>query len=247
MAKPAAAANTHAVNLEGFVSAFDYEPTGGHTEIRRFNETILVSHSAPVQSYSIEVCSGNEAVARLTVKLNLRSNETVRVTPNIKLWEFNDCNHSDLEESVTQSTTTVRPGEQWTLRLSAHSHEYQSPDNAQAAFYVTNEKSSVDVGRPNEPSHVLTESPNTALICAFTGRPCKTKSVFVTWQDEATNETAYEVRNTNLEQIKRLPANTTQFQWSGIPRTDKNCFQVRAVNDQGASDWTPVGTAVACA
>ncbi|MFD3538332.1 hypothetical protein ACFWUQ_02375 [Streptomyces sp. NPDC058662] len=246
MTKPAAAANTHAVNLEGFVKAYDYEPTGGENRIKRFNETINISHDAPNKTYSIEVCAGNEAVALLTVSLFLRKDEGVVVGSNIKLYEFDDCNHSDLERSHSPAPTVVRPGTQWTIRLSAHSREFQSPDHAEAAYYITNEKSAVDIGRPNEPSNVIVQAPALRGICAITRTNCKEKTVWVDWQDNANNETGYEIRNTTLNQTFGVGPNTTHFSFKNLAQI-RHCFQVRAVGAAGPSDWTPVGTRVECA
>ncbi|MFE1555257.1 hypothetical protein ACFW6V_09720 [Streptomyces sp. NPDC058734] len=68
----------------------------------------------------------------------------------------------------------------------------------------------------------------------------------VEWSDQAADEKWYEISDSTLGQIKKVTANSTSLTWTGLP-VDKQCFQVRAVNFVGASEWTPVGARVECA
>ncbi|MGW8780872.1 fibronectin type III domain-containing protein [Streptomyces sp. NPDC055796] len=116
-------------------------------------------------------------------------------------------------------------------------HEFLSDDSTSADFSITHEAAGVDVGRPNEPSNVI----------ATAGPVGSEMTVRVEWDDNANNETGYEVRNTTLNQNFGVDANTKTFSVPHLDPKVKHCFQVRAVGAQGPSSWTPVGERVECA
>ena len=69
----------------------------------------------------------------------------------------------------------------------------------------------------------------------------------LTWQDNATDETSYEVEwrnpSTNVwSQVASLPPNTTAFTHNGATAGLTNHYRVRAVNANGPSAYTPATT-----
>ncbi|MFJ9816600.1 fibronectin type III domain-containing protein [Streptomyces sp. NPDC101151] len=183
-------------------------------------------------------------MADLTVELFLRSDEKIVAGSNIKLYEFQDCNHSDLEKSYSPAPVIIAMGKTKKFDIGAASNE-ETFDAANAEFTATHIKSAADLGRPNEPSNVIASTRNISLICAATGKPCPGKNVGVEWQDNATNETGYEIRNTTTNQSFLFAPDTTHFTFTNLERIT-HCFQVRAVGAAGPSDWTPVGERKEC-
>ncbi|CAM5468350.1 hypothetical protein [Streptomyces avidinii] len=247
--EPAAAANTHTVGVEGSISVTDgggwlAGPPFGRQET--FSQEFNLTHDDPtVWPVVAELCVRGQTNGTLSVQLRLNRDETVYIYPALYLNEESECNNDDLDAADLARSRTIAANRETTWVLRAENKNPFSPDTASARVAVTH-RIGADVGRPREPSNVVASVVPNRLLCAAFEVECK-KSVALEWVDNATNETRYEVRNANLEKIVSLPPNTTRHVWSGLDRTVKQCFQVRAVGDRGPSEWTPVGTAVECA
>ncbi|MFI8263894.1 MULTISPECIES: fibronectin type III domain-containing protein [unclassified Streptomyces] len=124
-----------------------------------------------------------------------------------------------------------------THHLRVENDEFLSDGSTSADFSITHEAAGVDVGRPNEPSNVI-------AVAVPAGNE---KTVRVEWDDNANNETGYEVRNATLNQNFRVDASIKTFSDPHLDPKVTHCFQVRAAGPQGPSGWTPVGEKVECA
>ncbi|MGE7387862.1 fibronectin type III domain-containing protein [Streptomyces sp. NPDC004126] len=234
MTQPAAARNTHAVTIRGVLNVRD---AGGQVNGGSYSETVNLTHDAPRGSFRFERCAGGETRGLLIVTLQLNKDETVTPRGTLYLYEESSCNNNDLDGTMRTAARPLAMDKVRTHHLSVKNDEFLSDDSTSADFSITHEAAGVDVGRPNEPSNVVA----TAVPVG------NEKSVRVDWEDNANNETGYEVRNATLNQNFGVGANVRTF---SIPHLDPNlryCFQVRAVGAQGPSDWTPVGEKVECA
>ncbi|MEU9034654.1 fibronectin type III domain-containing protein [Streptomyces sp. NPDC048352] len=128
------------------------------------------------------------------------------------------------------------PGKSLTnWQLSAENGEAGSDDYARVTFSLKHAGGTgIGLGRPAEPSNVVP-----------TRDAADPTRVVVEWSDQATDERWYEVSDSTLRQIKKVPPNSTSFTWTGLP-AEKQCFQVRAVNLVGPSAWTPVRATAEC-
>ncbi|MEU9292052.1 fibronectin type III domain-containing protein [Streptomyces sp. NPDC048275] len=247
MTEPATARNTHAVVIAGSLHVDDY---GGDDAVRFFREVVNLTHDKPKAWPVIEQCAGGETRGTLSIELRLNNSETLYARPGLYLHEESTCNNNDLDGIQLPRSRTIAMGKEVSWHLIEQNGEPLSYDKVTASFTVTH-TIGADVGRPNEPSGVIAEVLPTRGLCAVFGANCR-KTVTVTWQDNASNETGYEIRNTEIRETQpqttvRLAPNTTKFSWSDLDPKVKHCFQVRAVGDRGPSDWTPVGIEVECA
>ncbi|MEV6781173.1 hypothetical protein [Streptomyces sp. NPDC051098] len=98
-------------------------------------------------------------------------------------------------------------------------------DYTEAVFTISHD------APPNAPSKVTAKS-------RF---HCTRDVISITWKDNSTNETGFEIRNNTVSTIVRVGPNVTRAAWS-MSTLDMNvpqCFNVRAVGKVGASDWRP--------
>ncbi|WP_158708557.1 fibronectin type III domain-containing protein [Streptomyces sp. NRRL S-244] len=165
----------------------------------------------------------------MSVQVHLRSDEMVVVNPSLRLFEGSDCLSNDLDGSTRLIEQGFKPGESLTgFRMSVKNGEVGSDDFARVNFDLDHEGSKgIGIGRPAEPSNVVA-----------TRDPADPTRVNLQWSDPATDETHFEIFNSSLQQAKGVPKDSTSFVWTGLP-LGKQCFQVRAVNAVGASDFTP--------
>lgn len=249
MTEDAAARNTHAITIKGEIGIGDYGGTGkSEFHYEQINKVFNLTHDNPRDAFSWRYCAGGEVVGYVSIWLALNdADDRVVEKPTLTLYEGATCSTRDLVKQRVGAGHAIRVGQSRIINSEIRNTEIASIDDFLRVNLRIAHGVGADIGRPTEPSHVVADVPLSRLLCLATKKSCPTKSVYLTWQDEATNETAYEVRNTSREEIRRVPANTTSFSWPGIGWSEKHCFQVRAVNDKGASDWTPAGTAVACA
>ncbi|MFE5773832.1 fibronectin type III domain-containing protein [Streptomyces sp. NPDC056485] len=159
-------------------------------------------------------------------------------TPTLKLFEGSDCLSNDLDGQVQGVQQGVMPGKntRFNWQMSVENGEVGSDDYARVNFSVKQDGSTgIGLGRPAEPSSVVA-----------TRDPADPTRVNLQWSDPATDETHFEIFNSTLRQAKGAPKDATSFAWTGLP-LGKQCFQVRAVNANGASDFTPVNPRSECA
>jgi hypothetical protein len=88
--------------------------------------------------------------------------------------------------------------------------------------------------------------PNTPTALAATAT--STSSIDVTWADNATNETAYELQVSlsptgPFTTIATLPANTTSYTDTGLAEGTTYYYQVAAINAPTYSAWSNIGAA----
>ncbi|MBL7522137.1 fibronectin type III domain-containing protein [Frankia sp. CNm7] len=81
-----------------------------------------------------------------------------------------------------------------------------------------------NASKPAAPSHV-------------TARRDTNTSIRVTWADNATNESGYQIKNVTTGQLVTVGANKTSFLAKPVSAFVKQCFQVRAINNSGTSAW----------
>ncbi|WP_159046581.1 fibronectin type III domain-containing protein [Streptomyces sp. XY413] len=243
MTDTAVAANTHGLTLKGEMTLFGERVGSGHN----MGESAHLTHDRPTHTFTFSFCSSDgEGRGVLTVAMRLTSSERVTVTPVFKVYEEEKCYNDDLDGTTTGKPVSMpmNSSRNWTMTVSKW--EFNDLVHGEVYFNLVHVRSP-DYGRPAEPSNVVASPSNlTPLTCRMLKIQCKGKSVSLQWVDNATNETHYEVRNTNLEKIVRLSPNTTHDFWTDLDPTRKQCFQVRAVNQLGPSEWTPVNTAGEC-
>ncbi|MEV8535194.1 fibronectin type III domain-containing protein [Streptomyces sp. NPDC051211] len=233
MTESATARNTHAVTIQGVLNVRD---AGGQVSGDSFSQQVNLTHDAPTGSFRVERCAGGETRGVLSVSLQLNSSETVSPRAVLYLYEESTCNNNDLEGTARTTNRPLAMNKVRSHNLSVKNGEFLSDDSAHAEFSITH-AAGADVGRPNEPSNVVA-----------TAVPANNeKSVRVEWEDNASNETGYEIRNTTLNQTFGVAANTRTFSVPHLDEKVRYCFQVRAVGTKGPSDWTPVGERVECA
>ncbi|MFI9238504.1 fibronectin type III domain-containing protein [Streptomyces sp. NPDC053079] len=198
-----------------------------------FEKKVTLRHGDKPVILRISKCAGGEVRGVLDVLVQLDRFDVIHAGPNLKLYEGDSCTSKDLDGERSYLNSRIPLGETRNWETWVVNGEYLSPDLVRAKWTVTHD------GPPKPPSNVKVTTPSTRLICAVLGVPCKQKSVFLTWNDNANNETAYEVRNVTLDRTMLAPQNSTKFTWPGLDRQVNYCFQVRAVNSLGASAWSP--------
>ncbi|QIJ60725.1 fibronectin type III domain-containing protein [Streptomyces sp. JB150] len=201
----------------------------------KLDMTTALSHDRTRTTLTRSVCAGDQARGVLTILFELRSNESVVVSPTLRLFEGSSCGSDDLDAQDEGIQTAFAPRKSLKWRLDARNDELGSPDHARATFTLKHAAGSgTGIGRPAEPSAVV--------ATRVAGQP---SSVRVAWENPATDETRMEIRNTTLNQTKSLPTDSKSFTWPDLP-LGQQCFQVRAVNDVGPSGWTPVNAKGEC-
>ncbi|MEV5385657.1 fibronectin type III domain-containing protein [Streptomyces sp. NPDC052721] len=237
MTEPAAAANTHVVVLTGHMKVIDSPGlfTGKRVGEFNFEKRATLTHDRTRATLSTGACV-RDSFGLLTVQLELTRFEYVAVTPTIRLYEGSTCLSDDLDGEKSAITQGVTVGESKSWNLEVVNSEFNSLDYAGAKFFVRNTVGA-DVGRPREPSNVVA-----------TRDPGNNRTVVVQWVDNATNESGYEIRNTTLNNTTLpMDADRTTFTWPNLDPSVRHCFQIRAVNAQGPSAWTPVSPRGECA
>ncbi|MFF5704610.1 fibronectin type III domain-containing protein [Streptomyces sp. NPDC012794] len=236
-APPASAASTHTITVSGSLTVSDAPgiTTNRTTRTIPFTRIAQLSHDRTNDTLTAESCVGGETRGVLSVQIQIREDETAVISPTLRLYEGSDCLTNDLDGEDQGIQRGLRPGRSLTnWGLSAENGEAGSDDYARVNFNVKHQGGTgIGVGSPAEPSNVVAT------------READPTSVRVEWSDAATDETRYEIFNSSLQQAKGVSANTTSFVWTGLP-LGKQCFQVRAVNDVGPSDWTPVSARSEC-
>ncbi|MFE6825319.1 fibronectin type III domain-containing protein [Streptomyces sp. NPDC057690] len=241
MTQPAAAANTHRVTLGGTLFVNSYRE--GYSF--KLGEVVHLTHDRRSDTFRIERCSfDGEARGVLTVTVSLSSSEKVIARPSLSLYEENTCYNNDREGTAIAKAAAISFNHVRKWDLVVNNGEFLSMDFAHAKITVSNTVGP-DRGRPREPSNLIAQQAS-ASTCAV--KICKRKTVSLSWEDNAKNETGYEVRNNNLEKIVRLGPNRTGYLWTDLDPNTRQCFQVRAVGPGaiGPSDWTPESTASEC-
>ncbi|MER5933586.1 fibronectin type III domain-containing protein [Streptomyces sp. NPDC002054] len=237
-APPAAAASTHTISMSGTLTVSDAPSFGSSRTTRNFPITRLVrlSHDRPQDTLTASACAGGETTGELSVHVELRPDETVVATPTLRLFEGSSCLSRDLDGQDEGIQHGFRPGTSLTnWRLAAENGEVGSDDYTRVNFSLKHEAGAgIGIGRPAEPSNVI--------ATRVAGDPTR---VQLEWTDAATDETGYQIFNSSLQQTKGVAANATSFVWTGLP-LGKQCFQVRAVNNVGPSDFTPVSAKSEC-
>jgi hypothetical protein len=73
-------------------------------------------------------------------------------------------------------------------------------------------------------------------------------TVRIAWTDNSDTETGFRVRRlvNGVLDLRTVPANTTSYDWAGLPPDTQVCFQVMAFNLGGQSSGVPSGLS-ACA
>lgn len=229
------AANTHAVTLRGTMDVNDCcDIFSGSNKVElNFNRRVNLTHDQPRHLFEVTACAGGETRGHLRVSVQLRGTEVLIARPVLRLFEESSCNNWDLDGQASRAAKNISVGNSDGWSMAAVSNEFNKVDSALAWFTVSH-GIGADIGRPREPSNVIASRV-----------PEDSHRIALQWDDNATNETGYEIRNTTINQTARLAPNTTKTTWYQ-PIVFKACFQVRAVGDRGPSDWTPVGTAVEC-
>ncbi|MET9605906.1 fibronectin type III domain-containing protein [Streptomyces sp. NPDC006512] len=238
IAPPAAAASTHTITLTGtlFVANAGGIGTSASSKTFNMNREAALSHDRPEATLDMSACVGGESRGHLSVHLQLRPDEMVVVSPTLRLFEGSSCNSDDLDAEDQGIQKGFRPRESMTVSLSAANDEAFSGDLTTTNFTLKHSGGAgTGIGRPAEPS---------AVVATRVGNP--PTSVELQWGNPATDETHLEVRNTTLNQSQAVGADATSFTWQNLP-LGKQCFQIRAFNANGASEWTPVNPRSECA
>ena len=239
LAPPASAATTHTVNVTGQMTIRNAGGvfTSGSTQTFAFDRLVRVTHDHPVQTLTVSNCVGNESVGELSVQVQLRTDEMVVESPTLRLFEGSSCLTRDLDGTSEGIQQGMRPGGSLTgARLSVSNSEPLSADSASVTFNLKHTTGpGLGVGRPAEVSGVVATRPDAA----------DPSRVQVVWENVPTDETSFQIRNSTLNTTVSVGANSTSFTFTGQP-AEKQCYQVRAVNAQGATDWTPVSSTGEC-
>ncbi|GAA0270891.1 hypothetical protein GCM10010302_05540 [Streptomyces polychromogenes] len=232
MTESASAAQVHRLTIRGWVNARDgggiFDAENDRT--RNFQQDVTLTHERREASFRRDVCAGNESRAELFATFTLNGVEEVVTVIRLRLYEGSSCSSNDLD-GEDYVFLGLKEGESWSKwRLQARNLEPLSFDSATADVTVSH-----NLGPPPEPSNVVAQRSSS-------------RDVTVTWTDEATSENGYEVTETYTHNSKILPPNATSFIYHiPGPTGPKQCFQVRAIGAQGASDWTPVSPRAECA
>ncbi|MGW7405509.1 hypothetical protein ACWGI9_17500 [Streptomyces sp. NPDC054833] len=229
-AEPAGAAQVHTVVARGYLQVYEccsfLSPS--HTKTRNFSERFILTHARPTAHFWVKECAGDQARGELRVDFRLNGAEEVTTKARLKLYEESTCDNLDLDGDDSRSAIV---GEAQSRRLifEVLNDEFHSDDSAAVDFTV-----SQNLGPPPEPSNVVASRV-----------PGNSHKISLEWVDQATDETGYEILNTSTGQIARLAPNATHTFWYQ-PIVYRTCFQVRAVNALGSSDWTPVSPTAEC-
>ncbi|WP_156691667.1 hypothetical protein [Streptomyces ficellus] len=239
LAPPASAATTHTISLTGTMTVTN---AGGvfdddTTQTFDFRRQVRLTHDNPTNTLTTSHCVANQTVGSLSVRVQLRNNEMVVEAPTLRLLEGSSCLTSDLDGSSEGIQQGMRPGGSLTgARLSARNSEAFSPDRASVTFNLRHATGSgVGAGRPAPVAGVVASRPD----------PADPSRVRVDWQDVVTDETHFQLRNSTLNTTVSVGPNTTSFTFTGQP-AERQCYQVRAANSHGPSDWTPVSPTQEC-
>ncbi|MEU3724429.1 fibronectin type III domain-containing protein [Streptomyces sp. NPDC031705] len=237
-APSAEAASTHTITLSGSLTVSDAPSlaSGRTTRTIGFTRVAQMSHDKATDTLTAESCVGGETRGVLTVRITLRSSELAVVSPTLRLFEGSDCLNNDLDGEDQGIQQGFMPGKSLTnWQLAAENGEAGSDDYARVTFSLKHAGGTgIGLGSPAEPSNVVA-----------TRDAADPTRVVVEWSDQATDERWYEVSDSTLRQIKKVTPNSTSLTWTGLP-AEKQCFQVRAVNLVGPSDWTPVKATSEC-
>ncbi|MEU3724971.1 hypothetical protein [Streptomyces sp. NPDC031705] len=221
----AEAATIHRVTVKGFLRVHDDSAVlaAGETKIRNFSKTFELKHSAPATSWLIPVCADGETLGELRIRLRLED-ELVTSTVKLSLYEWEECDHTDLEDVATPNIRQLGNGGEVRYVLTAKNRE-PSDDNAHANFSVTH-----TFGAPTEPTNVTV----TRQVDRLSGL----RKVHITWGDTSADETGYEIQNiATPEQTRRVGPNREFYDWA-LPPRELQCFRVRALADPTPSDWS---------
>ncbi|MYW15254.1 hypothetical protein GT039_06535 [Streptomyces sp. SID2955] len=229
-AEPVGAAQVHAVFAHGHLRVYEccsfLSPS--HTVIVDFSKHLVLTHARPTEHFWVKGCAGDQARGELRVDLRLTESEEVVTKARLKLYEGSTCDNLDLDGADSRSTVTGE-GQSRRLLFEVWNDEFHSNDTATADFTVGQ-----NPGAPPEPSNLVA------------GRvPGNSGKISLDWVDQATDETGYEILNTSTGQIARLAPDSSHTFWYQ-PIVYRTCFQVRAVNAQGSSSWTPVSPTAEC-
>ncbi|MER5935297.1 hypothetical protein [Streptomyces sp. NPDC002054] len=145
----AEAATIHRVTVMGFLRVHDASGllSGGETKTRNFNKTFELRHASPGTSWLIPVCADGETLGELSIRLRLEG-ELVTSTVKLSLYEWVECDHTDLEDVATPARRRLGNGGEVRYILTAENGE-TSDDSAHANFSVTH-----NFGAPTEPTSV---------------------------------------------------------------------------------------------
>jgi N-acetylneuraminic acid mutarotase len=75
-----------------------------------------------------------------------------------------------------------------------------------------------------------------AAPTGMTASPAGPRAIRLTWQDNSSDESNFVVSDGTDERL--VAANRTAYVWNKIDPGSSMCFEVRALNDRGVSDWT---------
>jgi hypothetical protein len=232
MTEPAAANSIHTVVVKGTVRAYDGGPVfgGSHNVTKTISRTVDLRHGGQDRHLRFTACAGGETRADLIVDLRLNSAEQIVADSTLYLFEGSSCNSDDQDGS--QSVRNPKPISIDQSRhrfLKVFNNEFQSFDFVTADFTVTH-----NVQPPKEPS---------GLVATHVQGDMHT--IHLAWEDNATDETGYEVRNTTTGATARIAPNRTTIAWPS-PLRFKQCFQVRALGNPKPSNWSPANPQAAC-
>ncbi|MFD9378750.1 fibronectin type III domain-containing protein [Streptomyces sp. NPDC059999] len=237
-APPAAAASTHTITMTGTLTVSDAPglASGRTTRSTPFSRLVRLSHDRPDQTLTASACVGGETRGEVSVQAHLRSDEMVVVNSSLRIFEGSDCLSTDLDGSTRLIEQGFKPRQSLTgFQMSVENGEVGSDDYARVNFDLKHDgDKGIGIGRPAEPSSVVA-----------TRDPADPTRVNLEWSDPATDETHFEIFNSTLRQAMGVTKDTTSFVWTGLP-LGKQCFQVRAVNAVGASDFTPFNPRSEC-
>ncbi|KJY26596.1 fibronectin type III domain-containing protein [Streptomyces katrae] len=232
MAQPAWAHPTHTVAITGALVVENNPVFGKGSRITRhvFREVNL-THGDPKESFLFVQCAGGESRGELRVTVDLIESDRVTVSALLNFFEGSTCGSTDLEE-FQRWNGSIAAGESVKVGLEAYNHEFQSNDGAVANFTVTHNVPE----RPAKPTDVRARAVRVLCVPRL---PCSgKKEVVVKWVDNSVNEIGYSIRDTTTGETVGLPANTTEFTWSGLDPQVKHCFLVRANGDAEVSEWS---------
>ncbi|MFF8730463.1 hypothetical protein ACF073_28875 [Streptomyces sp. NPDC015171] len=225
-AEEAEAATTHIVAVRGRLSVHDSPGlfAGGETRHRYLNRTFNLSHARTRASWLISVCADGETLGELRVTLRLNG-EAVTTNVSLALYEWVECDHTDLEDKISAPSRTVVNGGRGDYNLTVNSRE-PGNDWAYALFSVTH-----DFAAPVEPDNVtVTRQPPDRM----TGL----RHIRIEWGDASADETGYEIQNiANAGSTRRVNPNRTFYDWA-VLGSGLACFRVRALGDPTPSDWS---------
>jgi hypothetical protein len=231
MTEPAAAASTHTVVLSGTLFAYDGGSVfgSGDDKTKDFDKRVNLTHDEPRARLKFVECAGDETRAELSVELRLTQTESVSVQPTLYLYEESACNNTDRDGSQQATARRLAGGQSRHWFLKVFNDEASSFDFVWADLTVTH-----NVVPPKEPSELVASHVQGDM-----------HTIHLAWEDNATDETGYEIRNTTTNQTHRVAPNTTKLKWNS-PIRFKQCFQIRALGDPNPSNWTPTDPQAVC-